>query len=282
MGINADLGAKWTGLEYTSGTGNITVPANVYELEYELVGGGAGAGSGGFDSNAANTAGGGASGSPGVYERGKMKVIPGQVIPYVVGAKGNGGAAVSSSGAGNAGSNGGNSSLGGIVAFGGKGGGGGQRPGSSSTAIGGAAGATPITANAIYFDAPGRGAGGVQYFQVLGKTIYSDLWRTIVAALGVAGYNSAGGGEATATEQYGPAVSGGNATRAGGGAAGVSTPVGIGGNGSAGVNSGTSAAGGNATGYGASGAGSGGCSGGTGSGKGGDGASGRVRVWWQA
>lgn len=280
MGINADLGAKWTGLEYTSGTGNITVPANVYELEYELVGGGAGAGSGGFDSNAANTAGGGASGSPGVYERGRMKVIPGEVIPYVVGAKGNGGAAVSSSGAGNAGSDGGYSSLGGIVAFGGKGGGGGQRPGSSSTANGGAAGATPITANAIYFDAPGRDAGMVQYFAVLGKTIYSDLWRTLVAALGIVGYNSAGSG--TATEQYGPATSGGNATRAGGGGAGVSTPVGRGGNGSAGVNASTSAAGGNATGYGASGAGSGGCSGGTGSGKGGDGASGRVRVWWQA
>lgn len=280
MGINADLGAKWAGLEYTSGTGNITVPSSVYELEYEVVGGGPGGGSGGFDSNAANTAGGGGSGSPGVYERGRMKVIPGEVIPYVVGAKGNGGAAVSSSGAGNAGSDGGYSSLGGIVAFGGKGGGGGQRPGSSSTAIGGAAGATPITANAIYFDAPGRDAGGVQYFAVLGKTIYSDLWRTLVAALGIVGYNSAGSG--TATEQYGLATSGGNATRAGGGGAGVSTPVGIGGNGSAGVNASTSAAGGNATGYGASGAGSGGCSGGTGSGKGGDGASGRVRVWWQA
>lgn len=280
MGINADLGAKWTGLEYTSGTGNITVPANVYELEYELVGGGAGAGSGGFDSNAANTAGGGASGSPGVYERGKMKVIPGQVIPYVVGAKGNGGAAVSSSGAGNAGSDGGNSSFGGIVAFGGKAGQGGQRAGGTGTSNGGTAGASPIAISTLYFDGPGRDAGGVNYFLVLGKTIYSDLWRTIVAALGIVGYNSAGAG--TATEQYGPATSGGNATRAGGGGAGVSTPVGIGGNGSAGVNASTSAAGGNATGYGASGAGSGGCSGGTGSGKGGDGASGRVRVWWQA
>lgn len=280
MGIQADIGAKWTGLEYTSGTGNITVPANVYELEYELVGGGAGAGSGGFDSNAANTAGGGGSGSPGVTERGKMKVIPGEVIPYVVGAKGNGGAAVSSSGAGNAGSDGGSSSFGGVVAFGGKGGGGGARVGSSSTSNGGAAGTTPIPAYAIYFDGPGRDAGAVQAFAVTGKTIYSDLRRTITAALGIVGYNSAGFG--TATEQYGPATSGGNATRAGGGGAGVSTPVGIGGNGSAGVNAGASAAGGNATGYGASGGGSGGCSGGTGSGKGGDGASGRVRVWWQA
>ena len=280
MGISADLGAKWTGLEYTSGTGNITVPANVYELEYEIVGGGAGGGSGGFDSNSANTAGGGGSGSPGVCERGRMKVIPGEVIPYVVGAKGNGGAAVSSSGAGNNGSDGGYSSLGGIVAFGGKAGGGGARVGSSSTSSGGAAGTTPIANSSLYFDGPGRDAGGVQYFAVLGKTIYSDLWRTLVAALGIVGYNSAGSGKET--EQYGPATSGGNATRAGGGGAGVSTPVGIGGNGSAGVNSGASSAGGNATGYGASGGGSGGCSGGTGSGKGGDGAGGRVRVWWQA
>lgn len=280
MGLYADLSPKLHGVEYTSGTGNITVPANVYELEYEIVGGGSGGGSGGFDSNSANTAGGGASGSPGVCERGRMKVIPGEVIPYVVGAKGNGGAAVSGSGAGNPGSDGGYSSLGGIVAFGGKAGGGGARVGSSSTSNGGAAGATPIAANSIYFDGPGRDAGTVQAFAVTGKTIYSDLWRTLVAALGIVGYNSAGSG--TATEQYGPATSGGNATRAGGGGAGVSTPVGIGGNGSAGVNASTSAAGGNATGYGASGGGSGGCSGGTGSGKGGDGASGRVRVWWQA
>lgn len=280
MGIQADLSAKWTGVEYTSGTGNFTVPANVYELEYEIIGGGAGGGSGGFDSNSANTAGGGGSGSPGVTERGKMKVIPGQVLPYVVGALGAGGAAVSSSGAGNNGSDGGYSSLGGIVAFGGKAGGGGARAGSSSTSSGGAAGATPIAANSIYFDAPGRDAGSAQAFAVTGKTIYSDHWRTLVAALGIVGYSSAGSG--TATEQYGPATSGGNATRAGGGGAGVSTPAGIGGNGSAGVNASTSAAGGNATGYGASGAGSGGCSGGTGSGKGGDGSGGRVRVWWQA
>lgn len=280
MGLYADLSPKLHGVEYTSGTGNFVVPANVYEIEYELVGAGPGAGSGGFDSNAANTAGGGASGSPGVYERGKMKVIPGQVIPYVVGAKGNGGAAVSSSGAGNAGSDGGYSSFGGIVAFGGKAGQGGQRAGGTGTSNGGTAGASPIAISTLYFDGPGRDAGAANYFQVLGKTIYSDLWRTIVAALGVVGYSSAGSG--TATEHYGPAVSGGNATRAGGGAAGVSTPVGIGGNGSAGVNSGTSAAGANATGYGASGGASGGCSGGTGTGKGGDGAGGRVSVWWQA
>lgn len=280
MGLYADLSPKLHGVEYTSGTGNFTVPANVYEIEYELVGAGSGSGSGGFDSNAANTAGGGASGSPGVYERGKMKVIPGQVIPYVVGAKGNGGAAVSSSGAGNAGSDGGNSYFGGIVAFGGKAGQGGQRAGGTGTSEGGTAGASPIAISTLYFDGPGRDSGGVDYFQVLGKTIYSDLWRTIVAALGIVGYNSAGYG--TATERYGPAVSGGNATRAGGGAAGVSTPVGIGGNGSAGVNAGASAAGANATGYGASGGASGGCSGGTGTGKGGDGAGGRVSVWWQA
>ena len=280
MGLYADLSPKLHGVEYTSGAGSFAVPANVYELEYEIVGGGAGGGSGGFDSNSANTAGGGGSGSPGVCERGRMKVIPGEALPYVVGAKGNGGAAVSSSGAGNAGSDGGYSSLGGIVAFGGKAGGGGARVGSASTSNGGAAGFTPIAISTLYFDGPGRDAGAAQVFAVAGKTIYSDLWRTLTAALGIVGYKSDGSG--TATEQYGPATSGGNATRAGGGGAGVSTPVGIGGNGSAGVNSGASAAGGNASGYGASGAGSGGCSGGTGSGKGGDGASGRVRVWWQA
>lgn len=266
------------GVEYTSGSGNFTVPDNVYEIEYEIVGGGSGGGSGGFDSNAANTAGGGGSGSPGVVLRGRKKVIPGEVLPYVVGAKGNGGAAVSSSGAGNAGSDGGHSSLGGLVAFGGKAGQGGGRAGGTGASSGGAAGATQIAANTLYFDGPVRDAGSANAFIVQGKTYYSDLWRTIEASLGIAGYNSSGSGQAT--EFFGPATSGANATRAGGGAAGVSTECGVGGTGSAGVNSGASTAGGNATGYGASGAGSGACSGGTGTGKGGDGVSGRVRAWW--
>lgn len=267
------------GVEYTSGSGNFTVPDNVYEIEYEIGGGGAGGGSGGFDSNSANTAGGGGSGSPGVVLRGRKSVIPGEVLPYAVGAGGVGGAAVSSSGAGNAGSDGGRSSLGGLVAFGGKGGGGGARPGSSSTASGGAAGATPIASSTLYLDGPGRDAGIQQAFSVQAKTYYSDLWRTIEAALGVMGKSSADPGPTT--EFFGPAVAGASATRAGGGAPGVSTECGIGGNGSAGVNASASAAGGNATGYSASGAGSGGCSGGTGSGKGGDGAGGRVRAWWR-
>ena len=38
MGLYADLSPKLHGVEYTSGTGNFTVPANVYEIEYELVG----------------------------------------------------------------------------------------------------------------------------------------------------------------------------------------------------------------------------------------------------
>lgn len=281
MGIHADQAAKTTTFVVASGTGSFTVPNNVYEIEYEIVGAGGGGGSGGFDSNAANTAGGGGSGSPGVIETGRLRVLPTQIFSYEIGAAGTGGAGISSSGAGNPGANGGNTRFGGLVAHGGKGGGGGARPGSTSKANGGVAGSTPITASSVYFDGPGRDVGDARALTVLGKTYYSDWWRTIVAALGVSGYSS-DGTDGLPAEHYGPAISGNNATRAGGGAAGVSLSSGTGGNGSAGVNAGASSAGGSASGYGASGAGSGGCSGGTGSGAGGNGAGGYVRVWWTA
>lgn len=71
----------------TVGSGDYTVPAGVTALNLVLSGGGAGGG--GVAAAAARAAGGGA----GVLLHARLGVTPGQIIPYVVGAKGLGAAA---------------------------------------------------------------------------------------------------------------------------------------------------------------------------------------------
>lgn len=91
---------------YTAGSGNFTVPAGVFAVETELVGGGGGGGG-----NVSATGGGG-----GGYTFKRLAVTPGQVIPYVVGAGG------TASTGGNAGDGGATSFNTTIIAAGGKGG----------------------------------------------------------------------------------------------------------------------------------------------------------------
>lgn len=81
-----------TGIQpYTSGSGNWTVPANVYAIHVEIVGGGGG---GGFGSGTGSGSGGGGGG----YDEGWFAVTPGQSIPYVVGAGGAGAASSATDG----------------------------------------------------------------------------------------------------------------------------------------------------------------------------------------
>ena len=70
-------------------SGNFTVPAGVYWLDVELWGGGGG----GLGAT-------GSSGAAGGYERGFVSVTPGQIIPYTIGAAGQGwnGSSVTSGG----------------------------------------------------------------------------------------------------------------------------------------------------------------------------------------
>lgn len=66
----------------TSGSGNFTVPANVFGIDVEVIGGGAG---GGPNNGAGGTGGGGGGGG---YCRKMYAVTPAQLIPYSVGAGG--------------------------------------------------------------------------------------------------------------------------------------------------------------------------------------------------
>lgn len=71
---------------FGAGAGSYTVPAGVYNIDVELIGGGAG-GSSGTASGTYSAGGGGGSGGS---ARGALAVTPGQVINYVVGAGGAG------------------------------------------------------------------------------------------------------------------------------------------------------------------------------------------------
>jgi len=74
---------------YTTGAGDWTVPAGVYKADALIVGGGGGGG--GYSGNA--NAGGGGGGGGEVVQIRDFITIPGETIPYVVGAGGAGGAA---------------------------------------------------------------------------------------------------------------------------------------------------------------------------------------------
>nr|BDD44677.1 hypothetical protein 7 [Legionellales bacterium] len=115
--------------EYTSGSGNWTIPSGVYTCDVLILA--AGGGGGGGSSNAGG--GGGASG--GIMYLQNIIVTPADTIAYSIGAAGSGGGAAS------AGSAGGNSTFGNATIYGGSGGAG---TGGGTGGAGGAAGATPI------------------------------------------------------------------------------------------------------------------------------------------
>lgn len=111
----------------SSGSGNYTVPAGVFKIFYRVWGAGGGGGAGGG-------VGAGTSGGGGGYSEGWLAVVPGQLIPYIVGAGGAGGA---SSGLG--GASGGSSTFNTTIISGGGAGGGGGGPsgGGGGSASGG-------------------------------------------------------------------------------------------------------------------------------------------------
>lgn len=103
--------------EILSGSGNWTVPADVYSIDLVIIGGGGGGGS--TRSGAAwRAAGSGGGGSAGGIAIKNYAVTPGANLPYSVGAGGAGGTV------GSDGADGVDSSFDGAVAKGGKGGGG--------------------------------------------------------------------------------------------------------------------------------------------------------------
>lgn len=95
-----------------AGSGNFTVPSNVYQIHVNMCGGGGGGG--GVAAGAASSAAGGTSGEWLIAD---VAVTPGEVIAYAVGAAGTGGAAGNNNGA-----NGGNTTFGALEVYGGLGG----------------------------------------------------------------------------------------------------------------------------------------------------------------
>lgn len=85
--------------EYTSGSGNFTVPAGVYSIDVLMVAGGGGGGGSVYTTEAAN--GGGGGGGAFAILRG-IQTVPGATLPYSVGAAG---AGATGSGTGSSGGN---------------------------------------------------------------------------------------------------------------------------------------------------------------------------------
>ncbi|HTI81721.1 MAG TPA: hypothetical protein VL614_14835 [Acetobacteraceae bacterium] len=129
--------AKSGGMQAFTSTGNLTVPPNIFAVEYEVWGPGGGGG-GSLGSNS-----GGAGGSGGGYCRGVASVTPGQVILVTIGTPGAGGTTTPT--------NGGNGTTSSFGPFGSAtgGGGGGAGNGVVSVSVG----------------APGNGAGGAVTIQ---------------------------------------------------------------------------------------------------------------------
>lgn len=168
----------------TAGTRNFTVPAGVYRIFVELVGGGGGGGGSGGPSV------GGTGGGAGGYARKAIDVTPGQVISYTVGAGGAGGA-----GAAN-GANGGTTSFGGL--FSASGGGAGQVNPATGGAAGGGTGGDLNVFGGGGFAAPtglgGHGAGS--FFGTGGISVPGGTGGAggVIGSGGAGGYaNNAGG-----------------------------------------------------------------------------------------
>lgn len=127
------------GFSVVTATGNFVVPTNVFRLDIEAWGGGGGGGGVGSAGN--GSAGGGGGGG---YARSTLDVVPGQIIPVVIGAAGSAGVA------GGAGGAGGTTTVAGLTAAGGGG-------GSANT---GGTGGSGGTASGGVISVPGAGGGG--------------------------------------------------------------------------------------------------------------------------
>jgi hypothetical protein len=226
------------------GAGNYTVPAGVYQLEVVLISGGGGGGAGGCSTGSAYSGGGG--GSAGfVRNITNMKVSPGQVIPYTVGAGGTGPAGRSTGGTGASGGQGGTTSFNGLVCVGGSGSPGGSTSsvsaGTISTALGGGSGVAPSAAQS------GSNAGSyvnnTNPYQ-MDYEKYTDLQTGLTYGAG----GGAGGGTTTSA-----GLGGGSPGTAGTGSGGVA------GTGGAGNHAGNGVAGTPATGIACGGGGGGSC-----------------------
>lgn len=194
----------------TSGSGNFTVPETVTHLNGLMTGGGGG---GGGVTNAAATA---AAGAPGILVGFFMKVTPGQVIAYSIGAGGIAGT--------NAGGNGGDA---GDTTFG------------DFTSKGGGGGTGSTSGNAT------AQSGAAFSAQINGSSLIPNTTRAIVSQefitnTGGAGSATGGGGRGFwgVGGTGGTSAAGGNATgfgASGGGAGSNSTGAFIGGTGSGGA-----------------------------------------------
>lgn len=231
--------------EYTTGSGNFSVPAGV-SLVY-VTGVGAGGAGGGIATSATTGAGGGGSGEHGISI--PYAVTPGGTVAYSVGAKGTGTA-------GGAGGTGADTTFGNLTF---KGGGG--APGVASR-TGGAGGgqrgaAAPTTAAGAI--------GSIEAIQMFGGS-----------SGGAGGTGTTGAGTAGGSSVYAGGAAGAAAASQSGGSGGAGSIYGAGGAGGAGGANGTSAA---STAYGAGGGGGGGKATGT---TGGDGAGGYLLIEWVA
>jgi len=142
-------------VEFTSGSGNWTVPANVTRVRVTLIGGGGG-GASGHEINP-NTQGGGGGGSGG-FRKDSISVTPGQVLSYAVGT-GGAGIATGKYDGGRDGSDGTSTTFGSLTATGG--GKGISRPtaGGAAGSPGGVAGSAGESRSGDTSSAGGAGAG---------------------------------------------------------------------------------------------------------------------------
>lgn len=250
-----------------------TVPSNVYEIEYEIVGGGGagGAGGGGTPGGGATAGGGGAGGAGATPNSGRFKVAPGTVLTVSPGIGGRYGipAVGTGGGAGTAGTASSVQGTGVSLSFPGtNGGAGGGGPGGA----GGVAGsAYNISGTFIgVFNAGAGGNGGASSNTGAngspGLSANISPWASSSPAVGTGGASSgitgAGGGGGAGGPGLGAGGAGGN------GGAGNSPP--------------NHTPGADASNYGSGGGGGGGAGGNnTGAGsRGGMGASGYVRLSW--
>ena len=133
----------------TNGTGNWTIPTNIFKIDVLVVGGGGGAGKGSIQPSRDPGAGGagGLIWLENVTKIGDINIIPGNVIPYSIGAGGIGATVTTSCG-----DNGGDTTFGNLTA---KGGGGGGSINNLNGTSGGSGGGGSRNANII-------GAGGTE------------------------------------------------------------------------------------------------------------------------
>jgi hypothetical protein len=169
-------------------SGNFTVPLGVTSLNISIVGGGGGGAGGAF------TYGGGGGGSGAAISNASMSVVPGQVIPFIVGTGGAGGSSGSFAASGGNGSAGIASFFGALIsANGGNGGigattGGGGGTGGTTGGVGGTDGTHGDTS---FGERHYGGSGGTNPFSSGGTGGYGSAGTY---SLPTAGTNGNGGG----------------------------------------------------------------------------------------